>query len=112
MGGQGVRHVMRSLLADFDIAMAVGGFKNIEKMKMDQLGKFPIQQRAYRRIAPDFFYRVIPKSIHIDREVEDLSARLILSPDTIFIVDTAIDSKKNNPLTLTEYHLLHQAIRP
>jgi lactate 2-monooxygenase len=28
MGEEGVRHVMKSLLADFDILMAVGGFKS------------------------------------------------------------------------------------
>jgi FMN-dependent dehydrogenase len=104
MGEQGVRHVMRSLLAEFDIAMAVGGFKNIGEMKRDRLGKFPTQQRAYRRIAPDFFYRVVPKRIHIDRgEVEDLSARLILLPDTIFTRHSRHSHrfKKNNPLALT-----------
>lgn len=32
MGETGVRHVMRSLLADFDILMEVGGFRNVEEM--------------------------------------------------------------------------------
>lgn len=32
IGETGVRYVMRSLLAEFDIAMAVGGFKNIGEM--------------------------------------------------------------------------------
>jgi len=32
MGETGVRHVMKSLLADFDILMAVGGFRNVEEM--------------------------------------------------------------------------------
>jgi len=33
MGEHGVRHVMKSLLADFDILMSVGGFQNVEQMK-------------------------------------------------------------------------------
>ena len=33
MGEEGVRHVMRSLLADFDIAMCVGGFRNIAEIQ-------------------------------------------------------------------------------
>lgn len=32
MGEEGVRHVMKSLLADFDILMNVGGFQNVEQM--------------------------------------------------------------------------------
>ena len=32
MGEHGVRHVMKSLLADFDILMNVGGFQNVEQM--------------------------------------------------------------------------------
>ena len=32
MGEVGVRHVMKSLLADFDILMNVGGFQNVEQM--------------------------------------------------------------------------------
>lgn len=33
MGEAGVRHVMRSLLADFDILMNVAGFQNVEQMR-------------------------------------------------------------------------------
>ncbi|KAL8793370.1 MAG: hypothetical protein Q9195_004048 [Heterodermia aff. obscurata] len=33
MGEVGVRHVMRSLLAEFDILMNVGGFQNVEQMR-------------------------------------------------------------------------------
>ena len=42
MGETGVRHVMKALLADFDILMNVGGFQNVEQM-MDRsvLGEFP-----------------------------------------------------------------------
>lgn len=41
MGEVGVRHVMRSLLAEFDILMNVAGFQNVEQM-MDRgvLGEF------------------------------------------------------------------------
>ena len=39
MGEMGVRHVMKSLLADFDIAMGVGGFKSIEDMTKNRLGE-------------------------------------------------------------------------
>ena len=41
MGEEGVRHVMKSLLADFDITMAVGGFRNIGEMTRDTLGESP-----------------------------------------------------------------------
>ncbi len=48
MGEEGVRHVMRSLLAEFDIAMAVGGFKNVGDMTRDRLESYP---KAYSLIA-------------------------------------------------------------
>lgn len=40
MGEAGVRHVMKSLLADFDILMNVGGFQNIGQIKKDTIGEF------------------------------------------------------------------------
>ncbi len=39
MGEAGVRHVMKSLLADFDILMNVGGFQNIGQIKRDATGQ-------------------------------------------------------------------------
>lgn len=39
MGETGVRRVVTSLPAEFGIAMAVGGFKNIDEMMKDRLGK-------------------------------------------------------------------------
>lgn len=41
MGEEGVRHVMRSLLAEFDIAMAVGGFKNVGDFTRKRLETYP-----------------------------------------------------------------------
>ena len=39
MGEPGVRHVMKSLLADFDILMNVGGFQNIGQIQRDAIGQ-------------------------------------------------------------------------
>ena len=39
MGETGVRHVMKSLLADFDILMNVGGFQKVEDFQRDRLGE-------------------------------------------------------------------------
>lgn len=39
MGYTGVNHVMKSLLAEFDILMNVGGFQNIEQIDRSCLGK-------------------------------------------------------------------------
>lgn len=39
MGETGVRHVMRSLLADFDIAMCVAGLRNVGEIDRTLLGK-------------------------------------------------------------------------
>jgi isopentenyl diphosphate isomerase/L-lactate dehydrogenase-like FMN-dependent dehydrogenase len=39
MGEVGVRHVMKSLLADFDILMNVSGFQNIGQIDRKALGK-------------------------------------------------------------------------
>jgi isopentenyl diphosphate isomerase/L-lactate dehydrogenase-like FMN-dependent dehydrogenase len=39
MGEEGVRHVMKSLLADFDILMAVGGFNRVADFERSTLGK-------------------------------------------------------------------------
>ena len=42
MGEHGVRHVMRSLLADLDILMCVGGFRNVaEMMERSVLESYP-----------------------------------------------------------------------
>ena len=40
MGEEGVRHVMKSLLADFDILMAVAGFTSVEEFDRSTLGMF------------------------------------------------------------------------
>ena len=40
MGEAGVRHVMKGLLADFDILMNVGGFRNIGQIDKSVLGEF------------------------------------------------------------------------
>ncbi|KAL4798859.1 FMN-dependent dehydrogenase [Aspergillus venezuelensis] len=41
MGEEGVRHVMKALLADFDILMAVGGFKKVGEFRKDCLESYP-----------------------------------------------------------------------
>ncbi|KAJ9608053.1 hypothetical protein H2200_007041 [Cladophialophora chaetospira] len=41
MGEEGVRHVMRSLLAEFDISMLTAGFRNIGEMQKDRLESYP-----------------------------------------------------------------------
>lgn len=41
MGEVGVRHVMRSLLAEFDILMNVAGYQNISQITKDALEKEP-----------------------------------------------------------------------
>lgn len=40
MGEEGVRHVMKSLLADFDILMAVAGFTSVKEFDRSILGTF------------------------------------------------------------------------
>lgn len=51
MGEHGVRHVMKSLLADFDILMNVGGFQNVEQM-MDRsvLGTYLLSALGHGRL--------------------------------------------------------------
>ncbi|KAK9483099.1 hypothetical protein V1527DRAFT_474319 [Lipomyces starkeyi] len=41
MGESGVRHVMKSLLADFDILICVGGFKTVEEIDANCLETYP-----------------------------------------------------------------------
>ena len=41
MGETGVDHVMRGLLADLDILMNVGGFKNVEEITKEALESGP-----------------------------------------------------------------------
>ncbi|MCJ1392226.1 hypothetical protein MMC18_005093 [Xylographa bjoerkii] len=51
MGEAGVRHVMKSLLADFDILMTVGGFQNVEQMMdRDILGKVSLGELLARMV--------------------------------------------------------------
>ena len=45
MGETGVRHVMKSLLADFDILMNVAGYTNISDIDRNALGKSPVKSR-------------------------------------------------------------------
>lgn len=47
MGEEGVRHVMKSLLADFDILMGVGGFNSIKDFDKSILESYP---RSYTYI--------------------------------------------------------------
>lgn len=49
MGEAGVRHVMKSLLADFDILMNVGGFQNIEQIDRTALGEYFFDCRINER---------------------------------------------------------------
>jgi isopentenyl diphosphate isomerase/L-lactate dehydrogenase-like FMN-dependent dehydrogenase len=39
MGETGVRHVMKSLLADFDILLNVAGYRNVNEIDRRALGK-------------------------------------------------------------------------
>lgn len=41
MGEHGVRHVMKGLLADFDILMNVGGFQSVDQITCDALDTLP-----------------------------------------------------------------------
>ena len=47
MGEEGVRHVMRSLLAELDIAMCVGGFRNMDDFTKERLESL---QKSYSLI--------------------------------------------------------------
>jgi isopentenyl diphosphate isomerase/L-lactate dehydrogenase-like FMN-dependent dehydrogenase len=40
-GELGVRHVMKSLLADFDILMNVAGFQNVEQITREHIDSLP-----------------------------------------------------------------------
>lgn len=51
MGEHGVRHVMKSLLSDFDILLNVAGFQNVDQIDRDALESLSkayslIQERA------------------------------------------------------------------
>ncbi len=59
MGETGVRHVMKSLLADFDIFMNVAGFQNVEQIDRSALGQIPC--RFCRGRHADFFAESYPK---------------------------------------------------
>ncbi|OCT55139.1 putative lactate 2-monooxygenase PB1A11.03 [Cladophialophora carrionii] len=41
MGEEGVRHVFKNLLAEFDISMLTAGFRNIDEMRKDRLESYP-----------------------------------------------------------------------
>lgn len=47
MGEEGVRHVMKSLLADFDILMAVGGFNSVKDFDKSILGMCITRQELF-----------------------------------------------------------------
>lgn len=46
MGEEGVRHVMKSLLADLDILMCVGGFNSVKDFDRSILGMIPLKTIA------------------------------------------------------------------
>lgn len=63
MGEQGVRHVMKSLLADLDILMGVGGFNSVKDFDRSMLGMLlPVlsyictRQLTTSRIVPQIIY--------------------------------------------------------
>lgn len=41
MGEHGVRHVMKSLLSDFDILLNVAGYQNVEQINRDAIESLP-----------------------------------------------------------------------
>lgn len=56
MGEHGVRHVMKSLLADFDILMAVAGFQNVDQITREHLGE---------QTSSDVPLRLFPCDVHL-----------------------------------------------
>ena len=46
MGETGVRHVMKSLLAEFDILMNVAGFQNISQIDKTAIGEYQLDESA------------------------------------------------------------------
>lgn len=66
MGEEGVRHVMRSLLADFDILMAVGGFTRVEEFDRSILGMFALVCSGLRLTSAESYpksYTLIPNKV-------------------------------------------------
>ena len=61
MGEAGVRHVMKSLLADFDILMNVGGFQNIEQIDRSALGELFSDVMVARDAK--YVYRILSQSL-------------------------------------------------
>lgn len=64
MGEAGVRHVMKSLLADFDILMNVGGFQNIQQIDRSALGGC-FSDVIMEEVA-DFFGRILSQGLRDD----------------------------------------------
>ncbi len=62
MGEPGVRHVMKGLLADFDILMCVGGFKSVEEIDRGVLGEFVFFLGERERVADCVGIESYPKA--------------------------------------------------
>lgn len=41
-GEHGVRHVMKSLLAEFDLTMELAGYNHVDEVGGDSISQFPI----------------------------------------------------------------------
>ena len=79
MGETGVRHVMKSLLADFDIFMNAAGFQNIEQIDRTVIGMYWSFVTFARRWCEDAdaFCRILPEGIcHDCGEVEVVECSL------------------------------------
>lgn len=65
MGEAGVRHVMKSLLADFDILMAVGGIRNVAEIDGGLIGTCPdfllVVEDYLDEANVCFFIRILPE---------------------------------------------------
>src|ERR1700760_1796105 len=61
MGEAGVRHVMRSLLAEFDILMNVAGFQTIDQIDRSSLGMLSDPRRKTNIIL--HCYRIVPQRL-------------------------------------------------
>lgn len=67
MGETGVRHVMKSLLADFDILMNVGGFQSIEQINKTALGEFDVLLGFHTVMILRYACRVLSQALRHDR---------------------------------------------
>jgi hypothetical protein len=77
MGETGVRHVMKSLLADFDILLNVAGYRSVEEVDRNALGEHHVTTWFLKHQKIDIWQIPDQRTTHFHRKFHTCKKSLI-----------------------------------